>query len=185
MGLLGDKTSNNLRVIDCSLRLFVIPFTMASLWLTVTNHQEDSNYGDLVYSDLSGLKYLVCISAVSAGYAVVGAVSLWVRCLVTKAWIFFVSDQVAAYLMVTSAATAAEILYLAYNGDQEVTWSEACSTFGRFCNRLKIALALQVIALCCFLILAVISAYRLFSRYSPPSSTTTTTTNNNEYEEEN
>lgn len=70
--------------------------------------------------------------------------------------------------MVTSAAAGGEILYLAYNGDQEVTWSEACSTFGKFCNRLKIALGLQVISICCFIILAVISAYRLFSRYNPP-----------------
>lgn len=70
--------------------------------------------------------------------------------------------------MVTSVAAATEILYLAYNGDQEVTWSEACTTYGRFCNRLKLVLALHVIALCCFLLLALISAYRLFSRFAPP-----------------
>lgn len=76
--------------------------------------------------------------------------------------------QIVAYLMVTSLAAIGEILYLAYNGDQKVTWSEACSSYGKFCSRLKLVLVLHAITLCCFLVLAVISAYRVFSRFQPP-----------------
>lgn len=225
-------------------------------------------------------RYMVCISAICAGYAFVAAVSTWVRCLVTKVWLFFVSDQVlllnsliknlfkpwirfwernftlsrillflvsiefalsyfvpfffplsnhqvlalalvltlwlghtnflfqssildtwpwlllahycishslsgfnfffflilylgvflqiVAYLMVTSGSAVLEILYLAYNGDKEVTWSESCSSYGKFCHKMKLAVILHALALCCFIVLAVISAYRAFSTFEPP-----------------
>lgn len=76
--------------------------------------------------------------------------------------------QIVAYLLVTSGGAVLEILYLAYNGDREVSWSEACNTYGRFCNRMKVALVLQAVALCCFVVLAVISAFRVFSMFEPP-----------------
>ncbi|CAI9088351.1 OLC1v1022657C1 [Oldenlandia corymbosa var. corymbosa] len=167
MGILEENVSG-LKAIDCGLRLFLLPFSIAALWLTLTNNQENSSYGKVVSSHFTGFKYMVYISVVSTVYALLAAISLWVRCLVAQAWIFFVSDQVMAYLMVTSMAALGEILYLAKNGDQKVTWSEACSSYGKFCNRLKLIIGLQVVALCCFLLLAVISAYRLFSRFDPP-----------------
>ena len=37
---------------------------------------------------------MVYISGISAGYALVAVVASWVRCVVNKAWLFFVSDQV-------------------------------------------------------------------------------------------
>ena len=70
--------------------------------------------------------------------------------------------------MVTSGAAVLEILYLAYNGDKEVTWSEACTSYGKFCYRLKVAVILHALAFSCFVILAVISAYRAFSIFEPP-----------------
>ena len=39
-------------------------------------------------------RYMVFISALCAGYALVAAACSWVRYLVSKAWIFFISDQV-------------------------------------------------------------------------------------------
>ena len=81
-----------------------------------------------------------------------------------------VFEQIVAYLMVISGATVMEILYLAFNGDQKITWSEACSTYGKFCNKMKLALVLHALLLCCFIVLAVISAYRVFSLFEPPFS---------------
>ncbi|GFP81460.1 CASP-like protein 2d1 [Phtheirospermum japonicum] len=60
---------------------------------------------------------MVCISAISAGYVLFAAISSYLRCLLTKAWLFFVTDQVLAYLMVTSMTALGEFIYLAYNGD--------------------------------------------------------------------
>ncbi|KAJ6983194.1 hypothetical protein NC653_026107 [Populus alba x Populus x berolinensis] len=88
--------------------------------------------------------------------------------LLLKLGLFFVSDQIVAYLMVTSGTAVLEILYLAYNGDREVSWSEACTSYGKFCYRMKLAVILHALALSCFIILAVISAYRAFSIFEPP-----------------
>ena len=165
--LVGENVPT-LKLIDFSLRILVIPLSVASIWLTVTNKQDNTTYGKLEYSNLLGLKYMICTSALSAGYALFAAASSWVKSIVNKAWFFFVSDQVVTYLMVTSMSSVAEILYLAYNGDRDVTWSEACSLYGDFCTKMKIALILHALALFCFLILAVISAYRIFSTFELP-----------------
>lgn len=76
--------------------------------------------------------------------------------------------QVLAYLMVTSMAAQGEFLELAYNGDRVVSWSQACDAYGQFCSRVKLAFALHVIAVCCFLFLALISAFRVFRTFDPP-----------------
>ncbi|KAG2689990.1 hypothetical protein I3760_09G166400 [Carya illinoinensis] len=76
---------------------------------------------------------------------------------------------IVACLIVASGAAVLEILYLAYNGDKEISWSEACSSYGRFCSRMKLALVLHALALWCLIVLAVISAYRTFIMSEPPS----------------
>ncbi|PWA40259.1 CASP-like protein [Artemisia annua] len=168
MLILGENV-NNLKVIDSSLRLIVVPLCIASMWLTLTNHEENEIYGDLEFSSVKGLKLFVSISAISAGYALVSLISSWVKNLMNKAWIFFVCDQVVAYLMVACGGSIGDIVYLAYNGNQKVTWSEACATYGKFCGRLNIILVLHFIAMFCFFVLSIISAYRVFTRYEPPS----------------
>ncbi|KAL8144305.1 hypothetical protein V2J09_017337 [Rumex salicifolius] len=160
-----------LLILDCSLRLSLIPITIASLWLTVTNHENNIDYGNIRFANFMGLKYMACTTALAAGYALVALICNWVRCLVSKSWVFFLSDQVMAYLLVTSGSAVMEILYLAYKGDIEVSWSKACSTYGSFCHRLKIALLLHFVALIFFLVLAIISAYRAFSVYEAPITT--------------
>ncbi|KAJ7960782.1 CASP-like protein [Quillaja saponaria] len=126
-----------LKILDFSLRLAVIPLATTTIYITVTNQQNNSSYGKLEFSNIMGLKYMVCISAICAGYALIAAISSWVRCLVSKAWLFFVSDQIVTYLMVTSGAAALEILYLVYNGDREVSWSETCSSYGKVLQQIE------------------------------------------------
>ncbi|GFP98149.1 CASP-like protein 2d1 [Phtheirospermum japonicum] len=161
-------SGGDVKILDFSLRLFVIPFNVASIWIAVNTQQDNTDYGKLGFNNLIGLKYMVCISAISAGYALFAAISSYLRCLLTKAWLFFVTDQILAYLMVTSMAALGEFIYLAYNGDRVVSWSRACGSYGNICSRLKVALALHAIAVCCFVVLAVISAYRIFRRFEPP-----------------
>jgi uncharacterized membrane protein YfcA len=77
--------------------------------------------------------------------------------------------QASAYLLVTSASAAAELLQLARRGDREVSWGEVCSYFGRFCGKATVSLALHAAALACFVALALVSAFRVFSsRCHPP-----------------
>nr|KAJ0213111.1 hypothetical protein LSAT_V11C400188060 [Lactuca sativa] len=79
---------NTLKVIDSSFRLFVVPLSLGSMWLTLTNHQNNEMYGKIEFSNIKGLN----ISAISVGYAVVAVISSWVKNLMNKAWIFFVCD---------------------------------------------------------------------------------------------
>lgn len=39
-------------------------------------------------------RYMVYISAICAGYAFLAIISTWIKFLVSKAWLFFISDQV-------------------------------------------------------------------------------------------
>ncbi|KAL7130949.1 hypothetical protein ABFS83_13G166500 [Erythranthe nasuta] len=167
MGILGSDASN-LQKMDFYIRLFVVPFNIACIWIAVTTKQDNPTYGNLEFKDFIGLKYMVFISAICGGYALFAAVSSWLKCLLTKAWLFFITDQVLAYLMMSSMAAQGEFIYLAYNGDRVVSWSQACDSYGEFCSRVKLALSLHVIAVCCFLVLAVISAYRVFRKFDPP-----------------
>nr|KAJ0206426.1 hypothetical protein LSAT_V11C500291830 [Lactuca sativa] len=66
MMLLGEDV-NTLKVIDSSLRLCVVPLSLGSMWLTLTNHQNNEMYGKIEFSNIKGLKFLVSISAISAG----------------------------------------------------------------------------------------------------------------------
>lgn len=156
-----------LRFIDFSLRFIAIPLCVASLWITVTNKQVNDIYGKLEFSNLTGLKYLVCINAIGAGYALLGVGFSWVKSTRSD-WVFFVSDQVLAYLMLTAGSAATEILYLGYVGDREVSWSEACTTYSNFCRKTKVSLILHMMSMLCFFVLAIISAYGLFHKFEPP-----------------
>ncbi|XP_021758939.1 CASP-like protein 2D1 [Chenopodium quinoa] len=164
----SNKSIPRLKLLDFSLRISVIPLSIASLCLTINTNEDNPDYGSIKFLNFSGLKYMVAVAAIAAGYALIAAISTWISCLVNKAWVFFISDQVMAYLMVTSGTAGAEIMYLAYKGDIEVSWSEACSAYGKFCTNLKIAVILHFLALFCFLFLAVISAFRAFSMFDPP-----------------
>ncbi|XP_051125599.1 CASP-like protein 2D1 [Andrographis paniculata] len=168
MGIFGGHESK-IRVVDFSLRLLVVPLSAAaSIWITVTTKQNNSDYGTLEFSNLTALEYMVCVSAISAGYAVLTALSSRQKWLLKKPWILFVADQIIAYLMVTSMAAQGEFLYLAYNGDEAVTWSEGCPSYGKLCRRVVVGLSLHGIGVCCFLLLAVFSAYTVFNRFQPP-----------------
>ncbi|XP_077220452.1 CASP-like protein 2D1 [Tasmannia lanceolata] len=157
---------HSLGFLDVCLNLTVIPLSVASIWVIVTNKQ-DSVYGSLQFSNLTGLKYLVSINAICAAYALIVIVFSWLRGSINS-WILFVTDQVLAYLMVTSGCAVAELLYSSYKGDREVSWSEACTSYGKFCSKMKVSLALHVVVLVCFLVLSLISAYRVLSRYEAP-----------------
>uniref|UniRef100_A0A1D1Z9Q8 CASP-like protein n=1 Tax=Anthurium amnicola TaxID=1678845 RepID=A0A1D1Z9Q8_9ARAE len=153
--------------LDFFFRLFAMPLCVASLWLMASNRQVVDTYGKMEYRDLTGLKYLVWVNALSVGYVIFAVVSSCFRWL-TNAWVFFVSDQVIAYLLVTSGSAVAEVLYLAYNGDRDVSWSEACDYYGKFCGKAKLSLIFHFLASGCFMALSLISAYRVFGNFGVP-----------------
>uniref|UniRef100_A0A0A9D6I7 CASP-like protein n=1 Tax=Arundo donax TaxID=35708 RepID=A0A0A9D6I7_ARUDO len=153
---------------EMALRLCAIPLTLASLWEMATNRQADDTYGEVKFSNLSGFKYLVGINAVTAAYAVVSILLSSFKTLAQYDLLIFLLDQAVAYLLVTSAAAAAEVLQLARRGDREVSWGEVCSYFGRFCGKATVSLALHAAALACFVTLSLVSGFRVFNKCHPP-----------------
>ncbi|PSS16054.1 CASP-like protein [Actinidia chinensis var. chinensis] len=59
-------------------------------------------------------------------------------------------------------------MYLAYKGDEAVTWSEACMSYGSFCQKAVAAIAVTFVVVLCYAVLSLISSYRLFSEYDAP-----------------
>ncbi|CAA7409075.1 unnamed protein product [Spirodela intermedia] len=162
-----DQGGEKLRCLEIVLRICAPPLSIAALLLIVGNKQVNDTYGRLEYTDLTGLKYLVWANAISAGYTILAfaASTLWWP---ITPWIFFASDQIAAYLLVTSGSAVGEVLYLAYRGDRGIAWSAACDYYGSFCRRTVVSLALHFLASVCFVVLSLLSAYRLFNRFDPP-----------------
>ncbi|OEL16885.1 CASP-like protein 2D1 [Dichanthelium oligosanthes] len=153
---------------ELALRLCVIPLAVASLWEMATNRQADDTYGEVKFSDLSGFNYLVGINAVTAAYAVASILLSSFKSFGQYDWLVLILDQTSAYLLVTSASAAAEVLQLARHGDRDVSWGEVCSYFGRFCGKATVSLALHIAALACFVALSLVSASRVFTKCHPP-----------------
>ncbi|OAY64183.1 CASP-like protein 2D1 [Ananas comosus] len=163
-----EEANEPFKFVEMALRICVVPLTVASILVMATNKQESDTYGKVEYNNLTGFKYLVCISAISAGYALASTLSSFLR-FFCKEWVLFLLDQVVAYLMVTSGSAVAEVVYLAEEGDREASWSEVCSYYGKFCYKTKVSLALHFMALVGFIALSLISAYRLFSKFDAPA----------------
>jgi uncharacterized protein (TIGR01569 family) len=80
---------------------------------------------------------------------------------------FTVSDllQAMAYLLLSAASAACEVLYLTDYGSSKAGWDSKCSVFGKFCNLLAIAIALSLLAVVLLAAIATLSAKRLFKQH--------------------
>ncbi|KAG0470893.1 hypothetical protein HPP92_017012 [Vanilla planifolia] len=164
------KTSHlNVASLEVFLRLSVLPLCVASAVMVVQANDSSDEYGSVRFSNISGFKFLFSMDCIAASYAFASATLLLCRTQKRNPWVLFVLDQLVTYLMVTSSSAAAELLYLAYEGDREVSWSEVCSYFGRFCSRAKVSLFLHFVALFCFVCVSLLSAMRVLSAFGPPS----------------
>ncbi|TVU13401.1 hypothetical protein EJB05_40455 [Eragrostis curvula] len=132
--------------------------------------KQTNEYGTVAYSDLGGFKYLVAANGICAFYSLGSAFYTAVprTASLSSSWIVFLLDQVSTYLILAAGAASAELLYLAYHGDKEVTWSEACGVYNSFCSQARISVAITFASVLCFILLSLISSYRLFSAYEAP-----------------
>ncbi|AQK43035.1 CASP-like protein 2A2 [Zea mays] len=157
------------RPIETLLRAAPLVLCVAAMTLMLRD-QQSNEYGTVAYSDLGGFKYLVYANGLCAAYSLASAFYTAVPrpATVSRSWVVFLLDQVFTYLILAAGAAAAELLYLAYNGDKEVTWSEACGVFGSFCRQARTSVAITFGAVLCFILLSLLSSYRLFSAYEAP-----------------
>ncbi|KAH6764163.1 hypothetical protein C2S52_013072 [Perilla frutescens var. hirtella] len=167
-----DETGNGIptmRTAETLLRILPMALCLAALVIMLKDSQTNE-YGALSYSDLGAFRYLVHASGVCAGYSLLSAVVAAVPrpSTMSRAWAFFLLDQLLTYIILAAGAISMEVVYLAYKGDASVTWSESCSSYGSFCRKATASVALTFIVTLCYAGLSLFSSYRLFSKYDAP-----------------
>ncbi|EPS69398.1 hypothetical protein M569_05367, partial [Genlisea aurea] len=160
-----------MRTAEMLLRLLPLALSVVAMVIMLKDSQT-SDYGSLTYSDIGAFRYLVHASGVSAGYSLLSAVAAAVPqpSTVSRAWAFFLLDQLLTYVILAAGAVSAELVYLAYKGDIAITWSETCGSFGSFCRKATAATGITFAVTLCYAGLSLISSYRLFAKYDAPVS---------------
>jgi len=69
--------------------------------------------------------------------------------------------QVFLTLATASGASAAAIVYLAHNGNQDSNWLAICNQFGDFCAQTSGAVVSSLVSVVIFVLLIVMSALAL------------------------
>ncbi|KAI5662151.1 hypothetical protein M9H77_21474 [Catharanthus roseus] len=161
--------SNGMRTAETMLRILPMALCVVALIIMLKDSQSNE-YGSLSYSDLGAFRYLVHANGICAGYSLLSAVVAAVPrpSTMPRAWTFFVLDQVLTYVILAAGSVSTEVVYLAYKGDEDVTWSATCGSFGGFCRKATASVALTFIVVLCYAGLSLISSYRLFSKYEAP-----------------
>ncbi|KAG0477907.1 hypothetical protein HPP92_012626 [Vanilla planifolia] len=164
----GGPTS--VRTAETLLRVAPMGLCLAALVLTLKN-SVDNEYGSVSYSDLGSFKYLVYVNGLCAGYSILSAFYTAAPRSISKSssWVLFSLDQVVTYAILAAVSAASEILYLSYKGDEEVTWSRACVIYAGFCHKATASIGVTFGAVVCYVLVSLISSYRLFTTYHAPN----------------
>ncbi|KAF6174944.1 hypothetical protein GIB67_026432 [Kingdonia uniflora] len=167
-GLSGNTT---VRTAETVLRIFPMALCVAALVVMLKNAQSN-DYGAVSYDDLGGFRYLVYANGLCAAYSFFSAFYTVVPRPASMgwAWTLFFFDQILTYAILAAGAVSAEVMYLAHNGDEAITWAEACSTYGGFCRKATTSVVITFTAVACYVLLSLISSYRLFKNYDAPIS---------------
>lgn len=165
----GNGPAIQIRHFETLLRLIPVGLCISALVVMLKTEQSDQ-YIKLDYSDFDAFRCLAYANGICAGYSLISAFNSMVPVShhISRSWILFLLDQGITYLMLAGGAVATEVLYVAYKGDEEVTWEQVCGNYGRFCNKAGASVIISFFALVCFLLLSLLSSYRLFSKYDPP-----------------
>ncbi|KAI3786430.1 hypothetical protein L1987_40102 [Smallanthus sonchifolius] len=164
-----EDLSYGVRTAETLLRLFPVGLCVAALAVMIKD-SESNEYGSLTYSNITAFRFLVHANGILAGYSLLSAAFTAVPRTMTmsRAWTFFLLDQVLTYLILAAGAVATEVAFLTYKGDVAVTWSEACGTYGQFCKKATTSIIITFLVVICYVLLSLISSYRLFSKYDAP-----------------
>ncbi|CAF2114909.1 hypothetical protein Bca4012_096550 [Brassica carinata] len=166
-----EEVSTAFRTAETMLRLAPVGLCLAALVITLKDSQ-NNEFGSVSYSNLSAFGYLVHANGICAGYSLLSAAIAAMRgssSTMPRVWTFFCLDQILTYVVLAAGAVSTEVLYLAYKGDNAITWSDACSSFGSFCHRATASVIITFVVVCLYVILSLISSYKLFTRFDPPA----------------
>ncbi|KAF5730797.1 CASP-like protein F16 [Tripterygium wilfordii] len=163
------STSSCFRTTETLLRMVPMGLCVAALVVMLKNSQTN-DFGSISYSDLGAFRYLVHANGICAGYSLLSAaIAAMPRpSTMSRAWTFFILDQLLTYLILGAVSVSTEVLYLAYKGDAAITWSAACGSFGAYCNKATASVVITFVVVAFYAVLSLISSYKLFSKYDAP-----------------
>ncbi|KAL0651497.1 hypothetical protein Bca4012_094188 [Brassica carinata] len=170
-GVSWEDGSTGIRTAETMLRLAPVGLCLAALVIMLKDSQ-DNEFGSISYSNLSAFRYLVHANGICAGYSLLSAAISAMpgsSSTMPRVWTFFCLDQILTYVVLAAGAVSTEVLYLAYKGDDAITWSDACSSFGSFCYRATAPVIITFVVVCFYVVLSLISSYKLFTRFDPPA----------------
>ncbi|GAB2219260.1 hypothetical protein Droror1_Dr00006893 [Drosera rotundifolia] len=164
-----EERSVQLRTTETLLRLLPVGLCVAALVIMLKNSQT-SDFGHISYSTLGAFTYLVHANGICAGYSLISAaVSAIPRpSTMSRAWTFFLLDQILTYAILAAGAASTELLFLSYHGDDAAGWSAACLNFGMFCRKARTSIVITLAVVVVYVAISFLSSYRLFSKYAPP-----------------
>ncbi|KAG2259583.1 hypothetical protein Bca4012_055725 [Brassica carinata] len=166
-----EEVSTAIRTAETMLRLAPVGLCLAALVIMLKDSQ-NNEFGSVSYSNLSAFRYLVHANGICAGYSILSAANAAMpgsSSTMPRVWTFFCLDQILTYVVLAAGAVSTEVLYLAYKGDDAITWSDACSSFGSFCHRATASVIITFVVVCFYVLLSLISSYKLFTRFDPPA----------------
>ncbi|KAJ4977920.1 hypothetical protein NE237_008700 [Protea cynaroides] len=170
-GVKGEEKagSTSVQTVETLLRIFPMILCVTALVIMLKDSQTN-DFGSISYLDLGGFKYTVYANGICAGYSFLSAFCTAVpqTSTMSRAWTLFFFDQILTYVILAAGTVSAELVYLAYKGDEAVTWSEACVSYNGFCRKATTSVIITFAAVACYAGLSFISSYRLFSSYDPP-----------------
>ncbi|KAE8669667.1 CASP-like protein 2A1 [Hibiscus syriacus] len=183
MALMGSSRSENEEEVNTSMRtaetmLRLVPMALGVAALVVMLKDSQSNdFGSVSYSDLGAFRYLVHANGICAGYSLLSAIVAFMPrpSTMPRAWTFFLLDQILTYIILGAAAVSTEVLYLANKGDSAITWSAACGSFSGFCHKATTSVIITFITVFCYVVLSLVSSYRLFTKFDAPVKCTSKT----------
>ncbi|CAH2053719.1 unnamed protein product [Thlaspi arvense] len=158
------------RTVETVLRVASMALSIAGLVIMIKN-SISNEFGSLSYSSLGAFKYLANANGVCAAYSLLSAIYvIAIPCPISKlrVWTFFLLDQVVTYAVLAAGTVSAETVYLAYKGNLAITWSSACDYYGVFCHKALISVMFTFLVSILYMLLSLISSYRLFSRFEAP-----------------
>ncbi|MCD7471176.1 hypothetical protein HAX54_011491 [Datura stramonium] len=117
------------------------------------------------YDDLPTFTFFVVAMAIVVAYLVL-SVPFSIVCIVrphavVPRLLLIIFDTVIIALTTGAAGSAAAIVYLAHNGNQDANWLAICQQFGDFCQRASGAVVAAFVTVVILLLMVVLSASAL------------------------
>ncbi|KAH9551148.1 hypothetical protein CY35_09G000500 [Sphagnum magellanicum] len=90
-----------------------------------------------------GFRWFLLANTIICAYSILAAIAACISVCIGRgplsytplAWLTFLVDFVLANALMSAAAAATTVVYIAYRGENAASWAPACNRAGRFCRR--------------------------------------------------